>query len=134
MKERGDVRPSGDPTRFPRRHHLKMIPIQHLIEYRRKNEKLVNRVVTAKLPTKYGTFALHLYEDELNKEHHLAIVHGVVAGQKKVLVRVPSSCFIRDTFVSLPSEFGPPLLRPLRRYALARPSAGSLMNSHDTSC
>jgi 3,4-dihydroxy 2-butanone 4-phosphate synthase/GTP cyclohydrolase II len=117
MNEDGTMARMPELRRFARRHHLKMITIKDLIEYRRQTEKLVNRVVTAKLPTRYGTFALHLYEDELNKEHHLAIVHGVVAGKKDVLVRVHSSCFTGDTLGSLRCDCGEQLQRALKRIA-----------------
>lgn len=115
MNENGSMARMPELKRFARRHELKMITIQHLIEYRRKHEKLVNRVVSAKLPTRYGPFALHLYEDELNKEHHLAIVRGDVAGKKDVLVRVHSSCFTGDTLGSLRCDCGEQLQRALQR-------------------
>jgi 3,4-dihydroxy 2-butanone 4-phosphate synthase/GTP cyclohydrolase II len=117
MNEDGSMARMPELKRFALRHHLKMITIQHLIEYRRKTERLVHRAVSAKLPTTYGPFALHLYEDELNKEHHLAIVHGEVAGKKDVLVRVHSSCFTGDTLGSLRCDCGEQLHRALQRIA-----------------
>jgi 3,4-dihydroxy 2-butanone 4-phosphate synthase/GTP cyclohydrolase II len=115
MNEDGSMARMPALKRFARRHHLKMITIKDLIEYRRRTERLVHRVVSSKLPTKFGTFALHLYEDELNKEHHLAIVHGEVAGKKDVLVRVHSSCFTGDTLGSLRCDCGEQLQKALQR-------------------
>lgn len=117
MNEDGSMARMPELKRFSRRHHLKMITIESLIEYRRKTERLVHRIVSAKLPTGYGTFALHLYEDVLNKEHHLAIVHGDVAGKEDVLVRVHSSCFTGDTLGSLRCDCGAQLHQALQRVA-----------------
>jgi 3,4-dihydroxy 2-butanone 4-phosphate synthase/GTP cyclohydrolase II len=128
MNEDGSMARMPELKRFAQRHRLKMITIAGLIEYRRKTERLVNRVVSAKLPTDYGTFALHLYEDVLNKEHHLAIVRGDVAGKKDVLVRVHSSCFTGDTLGSLRCDCGPQLHRALER--ISQEGRGVLLYMH----
>jgi 3,4-dihydroxy 2-butanone 4-phosphate synthase / GTP cyclohydrolase II len=117
MNENGTMARMPELKKFARRHRLKMITIKDLIEYRRKTEKLVNRVVSAKLPTKYGEFVLHLYEDELNKEHHLAIVHGEISGKKDVMVRVHSSCFTGDILGSSRCDCGDQLHKALERIA-----------------
>lgn len=101
MNEDGTMARMPELQHFVRRHRLKMITIASLIEYRRRTEKLVHRVVSSKLPTRFGEFTLHLYEDVLNKEHHVALVKGAVAGRKDVLVRVHSSCFTGDVLASL---------------------------------
>jgi 3,4-dihydroxy 2-butanone 4-phosphate synthase / GTP cyclohydrolase II len=115
MNENGSMARMPELKRFARRHRLKMITISALIEYRRRTERLVHRSVTAQLPTRYGDFTLHLYEDQLNKEHHLAIVHGDVAGKKDILVRVHSSCFTGDTLGSLRCDCGEQLHKALER-------------------
>ena len=117
MNEDGTMARMPELRRFARKHRLKMITIEGLIEYRRRNEKLVLRAVTAQLPTRYGDFVLHLYEDVLNQEHHLAIVRGEVAGKKDVLVRVHSACFTGDTLGSLRCDCGDQLQRALFRIA-----------------
>lgn len=80
---------------------LKIITIKDLIEYRRKREKLVERIVETVLPTVYGEFKLYLYEDVITKEHHIALVMGEVKGKQNVLVRVHSQCLTGDVFGSL---------------------------------
>ncbi len=115
MNEDGTMARMPQLKQFAKKHHLKMITISGLIEYRRKTEKLVNRLVTSKLPTRYGDFTLHLYEDALNQEHHLAIVHGDVSGKKEILVRVHSACFTGDTLGSLRCDCGDQLRRALER-------------------
>jgi 3,4-dihydroxy 2-butanone 4-phosphate synthase / GTP cyclohydrolase II len=128
MNEDGSMARMPQLKRFAVKHRLKMITIAALIEYRRKTERLVHRTVSAKLPTRYGTFMLHLYEDVLNREHHLAIVHGDVAGKRDVLVRVHSSCFTGDTLGSARCDCGEQLHRALER--IGREERGVLLYMH----
>jgi len=117
MNENGTMARMPELKRFSARHRLKMITIADLIEYRRRNERLVNRIVSARLPTRWGDFNVHMYEDVLNKEHHLAIVRGNVEGKKDVLVRVHSSCFTGDALGSLRCDCGEQLHKALARVA-----------------
>lgn len=104
--------PNGSMARLPallkmaRKHKLAIITIRDLISYRRHHEKLVKRLVTAKLPTRYGEFDLQLYEDAILKEHHVALVKGHVSNETDVLVRVHSSCFTGDVLHSLRCDCG----------------------------
>ncbi len=84
-----------------RKHHLKIVTVKDLIEYRVKRDKLVRRVVDSALPTRYGSFQIVLYENLLDNKEHLALVKGDVADGKPVLVRVHSECLTGDTFGSL---------------------------------
>ncbi len=112
-------------TAFARRHGLKMITIADLIEHRRQHERLVKAVVQAELPTRYGTFRLHLYEEVLTGKQHLALVRGDVSGGKGVLVRVHSSCITGDTLFSMRCDCGDQLARALAR--IAREGRGVLL-------
>jgi 3,4-dihydroxy 2-butanone 4-phosphate synthase/GTP cyclohydrolase II len=94
---------------------LKMVTIEDLISYRRRHEKLVRQLVSVKLPTRWGFFQLHLYEDVPTGEHHVALVKGTIAGQKEVLVRVHSSCFTGDVLHSLRCDCGDQLETAMAR-------------------
>lgn len=85
---------------FAKKHNLKIISIANLIKYRRRTEKLVNKIVEVNLPTKYGTFKAVGYESKLTNECHMALVKGEVAGKGNVLVRVHSECLTGDVFAS----------------------------------
>jgi 3,4-dihydroxy 2-butanone 4-phosphate synthase/GTP cyclohydrolase II len=113
----------GTMARTPRlreiadRFDMKMISIKALIEYRRRTEKLVNRMITAKMPTVHGEFLLHVYETTVDDEHHLALVRGDIAGRENVLVRVHSSCLTGDIFHSLRCDCGEQLHRSMEMIA-----------------
>jgi 3,4-dihydroxy 2-butanone 4-phosphate synthase/GTP cyclohydrolase II len=103
--------------KFARKHKLKICTIEALIKYRREREKLVERVETVKMPTEHGDFDLHLYRSKVDGEHHIALVHGEVAGQKDVLVRVHSECLTGDVFGSCRCDCGPQLHHAMRMVA-----------------
>jgi len=128
MNADGTMARMPELKRFALKHHLKMITISDLIEYRRRTERLVNRAVSARLPTRYGDFTLHLYEDRLNQESHLAIVHGDVSGKKDVLVRVHSACFTGDTLGSMRCDCGEQLQMALAR--IGREGRGVVLYMH----
>lgn len=115
MNENGTMARMKELKRFAAKHHLKMITISALIEYRRQHERLVQKAVTARLPTRFGDFTIHLYEDTLNREQHLAIVCGEVSGKRDVMVRVHSSCFTGDTLGSMRCDCGEQLQKALAR-------------------
>jgi 3,4-dihydroxy 2-butanone 4-phosphate synthase/GTP cyclohydrolase II len=86
--------------------NLVMITVKDLIEFRRRTEKLVKRIVVTQFPTRYGVFQLHMYESQIDDHHHLAVVKGDVAGKKNVLVRVHSQCLTGDVFGSARCDCG----------------------------
>ena len=91
---------------FAKKHSLKIISIEDLIRYRRKNEKLVEKIEAIRLPTEYGDFTLHLYEDKFDNSTHLALTMGSYTTQDSVLVRVHSECLTGDVFQSQRCDCG----------------------------
>ena len=100
--------------RFARAHDLGILTIRDLIEYRRRSERLVQRIVTVPLPTPEGEFKLHLYESTLEGDHHVALVKGDVKHGGPVLVRVHSQCLTGDVFGSQRCDCGPQMHAALR--------------------
>jgi len=80
---------------------LRIVSVGGLIQYRIQREKLVHRVVTTKLPSKFGNFVLHLYRSETDNKEHLALVKGELHPDTPTLVRVHSECLTGDVFGSL---------------------------------
>lgn len=114
----------GSMARTPRlldiaeAHGLKIMTIKALIEYRYRKEKLVHKLLTTKLPTKYGLFELHLYESVPDEGHHLALVKGDLGDGRDVLVRVHSQCLTGDVFGSLRCDCGPQMGKALEMIEL----------------
>jgi 3,4-dihydroxy 2-butanone 4-phosphate synthase/GTP cyclohydrolase II len=85
---------------------IKIVSIADLITYRRRNEKLVERVAEAKMPTRYGEFVVIAYRSKVDTDEHVALVKGDISGDKPVLVRVHSECLTGDVFGSLRCDCG----------------------------
>ncbi|HWQ76367.1 MAG TPA: bifunctional 3,4-dihydroxy-2-butanone-4-phosphate synthase/GTP cyclohydrolase II [Syntrophomonas sp.] len=85
---------------FSQEHNIKIATIADLIEYRRRNEKLIVRVEDANLPTRYGDFTAVAYESILDKQGHIALVKGQWEPDEPILVRVHSECLTGDVFGS----------------------------------
>jgi 3,4-dihydroxy 2-butanone 4-phosphate synthase/GTP cyclohydrolase II len=114
-----------------RREGLKLISIADLIQHRRRREKLVERVSSARIPTRYGDFTGYVYRSVLDGEEHLALVRGEVAGRDRVLVRVHSECLTGDVFGSLRCDCGPQLDRALELIAEAGSGVVVYLRGHE---
>ncbi|MBM4445971.1 MAG: bifunctional 3,4-dihydroxy-2-butanone-4-phosphate synthase/GTP cyclohydrolase II [Chloroflexi bacterium] len=85
---------------------IKIVSIADLITYRRRNEKLVERIAEAKLPTRYGEFVVIAYRSNVDPDEQVALVRGDISGDEPVLVRVHSECLTGDVFGSLRCDCG----------------------------
>ena len=119
MNDDGTMARTPELFAFAKRHGLKICTIASLIEYRRRFEKLVRRVVTTKLPTEFGEFTLFLYETSVDERQHVALVNGRVDDGSPTMVRVHSQCLTGDVFHSVRCDCGPQLRRALERIAQA---------------
>jgi len=114
------LNPDGTMARVPqliefaKQYDVKICSTQDIIEYRRRNERLVHRAAETNLPTKYGDFHLIVYETEIDDYYHLALVKGEVASGDDILVRVHSECLTGDTFHSLRCDCGSQLHRAMK--------------------
>jgi 3,4-dihydroxy 2-butanone 4-phosphate synthase/GTP cyclohydrolase II len=113
MNEDGTMARVPDLIPYCDRHGLKMITVADLIAYRRRHEKLVERVVATKLPTAFGEFSAVGYRSLVDDKHHVAMVKGEVSGAEDVLVRVHSECLTGDVFHSLRCDCGEQLAAAL---------------------
>jgi 3,4-dihydroxy 2-butanone 4-phosphate synthase / GTP cyclohydrolase II len=115
MKDDGTMARVPDLVEYCARHELKMITVEDLIEYRRRTEKLVERLTSVRLPTAYGDFNAIAFREKLTGKHHVALVRGEVDGEEDVLVRVHSECLTGDVFHSLRCDCGEQLEQALAR-------------------
>ena len=109
MKNDGTMARLDDVAAFAKQHGLKMMTIADLIAYRRKVDKLVEKVEEVDLPTDHGHFRLSMYKSRITGLEHLALVKGKVDDGAPVLVRVHSECFTGDVLGSERCDCGPQL-------------------------
>lgn len=106
MREDGTMMRTPELMELAQKWGLKMITIKALQEYRKRNDKLVERVTCASLPTKYGDFKIYGYSNKLNGEHHVALVKGEIGDGRNLLCRVHSECLTGDAFGSQRCDCG----------------------------
>ena len=114
MNDDGTMARIPDLVPYCERHNLKMVTVAELIAYRRRTEKLVERVVATALPTEFGDFTAVGYRSLVDDKHHVAMVKGEVEGAEDVLVRVHSECLTGDVFHSMRCDCGEQLAAALR--------------------
>lgn len=114
MREDGHMARLPELIEFAARHKLVFITVASLVAYRKAHEKMVHRVAEADLPSKYGTFRIVAYENDLDDLCHIALVKGDVAGKKNILVRVHSECLTGDAFGSLRCDCGDQLATAMK--------------------
>jgi 3,4-dihydroxy 2-butanone 4-phosphate synthase/GTP cyclohydrolase II len=117
MADDGSMARVPQLVEIAKRFDLKIITICDLIEYRRRNEKLVRRVAEADLPTRYGEFRLIAYEGTIDGSASVALVMGDPERDSPTLVRVHSQCVTGDVFGSLRCDCGDQLSEALRMIA-----------------
>ncbi len=125
MNDDGTMARVPDLEVYCERHRLKMVTVADLVAYRKRHEKLVERVVATKLPTAFGDFLAIGYRSLVDEQHHVALVKGEVGGQEDVLVRVHSECLTGDVFHSLRCDCGEQLESALA--IIAREGRGVLL-------
>lgn len=112
IKDDGEIALLPDLVEISKKFNLKIITIEELIRYRKRKEKLIEKVAAVNMPTKWGNFKAITYRTIINPETvtpaetHIALVKGDVKGKKDVLVRVHSQCLTGDTFGSKRCDCG----------------------------
>lgn len=106
MKEDGTMMRTSELKEVATKFNLKFITIKDLQAYRKKHEKLVERVVETNMPTRFGEFKTYGYINKLNGEHHVALVKGDIESGEPVLCRVHSECLTGDAFGSMRCDCG----------------------------
>ena len=115
MRADGTMMRTSELAELAKRFGIKIFAISDLISYRKRHEKLVERVADVRLPTKYGDFRAFGYVNKLNGEHHVALVKGDIGDGKDVLCRVHSECLTGDTFGSLRCDCGEQLASAMKQ-------------------
>lgn len=101
------LREDGEMARVPelievaKKFNLKILTVQDLIQYRVRNEKLIEKITDIHFPTAHGEFRLHLYRNLLDRKKQVAVVKGKPNPDEPFLVRMHSECLTGDVFHSL---------------------------------
>jgi 3,4-dihydroxy 2-butanone 4-phosphate synthase/GTP cyclohydrolase II len=130
MNEDGTMARVPHLKEFCARHGLKMASVADLIRYRLKTERFIHRTAEGCIETPFGTFRTIAYASELDREYHLALVLGDVAGRENVLVRMHSRCVYGDVFGSTLCDCSRLIEGSMR--AIAAEGAGVLVYLHET--
>lgn len=114
VKEDGHMARLPDLRELANRLGIKLITIEDLVNYRKKNEVQVKREVVTDLPTDYGLFKLYGYSNTLDNKEHLAIVKDDLENGANPIVRIHSECLTGDVLHSRRCDCGPQLEASLR--------------------
>ncbi|MGA9967481.1 MAG: bifunctional 3,4-dihydroxy-2-butanone-4-phosphate synthase/GTP cyclohydrolase II [Terriglobales bacterium] len=117
MNEDGSMARVPELREFALRHNILLITVADLIKYRLRTESVVKRVASTNLPTEYGGFRLHAFENQIDKQTHIALVCGDIGDGQDVLVRVHSQCLTGDVLRSVRCDCGAQLDKALCRIA-----------------
>ena len=117
MNEDGSMARVPELREFALRHDILLVTIADLINYRLRTDSVVKCVASTRLPTEYGEFQLHAFENEIDNQTHVALVCGDIRDGKDVLVRVHSQCLTGDVLRSVRCDCGAQLDKALRRIA-----------------
>ena len=117
MNEDGSMSRVPQLRQFAQRHNILMITVADLITYRLRTESVVKCVASTKLPTEYGVFQLHAFENQIDNQTHIVLVHGDIGDGEDLLVRVHSQCLTGDVLRSVRCDCGAQLDKALCRIA-----------------
>ncbi|MFN9276818.1 MAG: bifunctional 3,4-dihydroxy-2-butanone-4-phosphate synthase/GTP cyclohydrolase II [Planctomycetota bacterium] len=128
------IKPDGEMARVPelvafcQQRGFKLGCFADLVEYRRRRERLIERVAVARMPTVHGDFDCHTYRSVVDGRTHMALTVGIPRVgdngrfppiEEPVLVRVHSQCLTGDAFGSLRCDCGPQLQSAMRQVQAA---------------
>jgi len=130
IKDDGTMARLPDLEEFAKKHNLKICSIASLIEYRRKRERLVEKIEEVSLPTSLGRFQLHLYKSLVEGSLQVALTMGKISPEP-ILVRVHSECLTGDVFSSLRCDCGAQLKKALKIIAREKRGIFLYMRQHE---
>jgi len=124
MDDDGSMSRLPQLEKFVEKHKFKMCSVADLIQYRRRHEKLIERIIKVKLPTRFGEFDLHVYKSKVDSFQHLALCMNIPEREgsqprlkEPILVRVHSECLTGDVFGSRLCDCGTQLSKALKMIA-----------------
>ena len=117
LSEDGSSAKMDELEDFSKKYNIDIVTIAEIIAYRRSNERMIERVAEARLPTIYGEFTAVSYKSMVDKDEHVALIMGDINKEKPTLVRVHSECLTGDVFDSIRCDCGEQTSASLRMIA-----------------
>ncbi len=114
LKDDGTMARRPDLEKFSLEHKIPIVSVADIVKYRMRHECLVKLETSAKLPTEFGEFKVHVFSNDVNDYHHIAMTMGEIKSDVPTLVRVHSECLTGDIFGSLKCDCGPQLHAAMR--------------------
>ncbi len=114
MNEDGTMARMPQLIEIAKEHNLKIISIRDLIEFRLRQESLVERGEEVDMPTEHGHFRLIPFMQKSTGLEHIALIKGEWKEDEPILVRVHSSCMTGDIFGSQRCDCGAQLHRAMQ--------------------
>jgi len=130
MSDDGTMARLPELAEFCAEHGLKLLTVAELVRYRMRHERYVRRVAEAVLPTRFGDFRMIVYSSDVDREQHIALIRGQLAGGPPPLVRVHSHCLTGDVFASNACDCHDIVARSLE--AIAGEDRGVFVYLHQT--
>ncbi|MGW0450015.1 bifunctional 3,4-dihydroxy-2-butanone-4-phosphate synthase/GTP cyclohydrolase II, partial [Streptosporangium sandarakinum] len=106
VNDDGTMKRLPELREFCDEHDLALVSIEQLAEFRRRTERMVNRVAETRLPNRHGMWRAYGYSSALDGGEHLALVYGDLEDGENVLVRAHSECLTGDVLGSLRCDCG----------------------------
>jgi hypothetical protein len=91
----------------------------------------IERIVSTRLPTPYGEFAIHGFREGDSGQEHVVLSLGDLTGDEPPLVRVHSECMTGEVFGSLRCDCRPQLEGAMKRIAAQGRGAIVYMRGHE---
>jgi 3,4-dihydroxy 2-butanone 4-phosphate synthase/GTP cyclohydrolase II len=98
LKEDGTMARRDDLVKFAMIHGLKIVTVADIIEYRLRNETMIERIAEARLPTAAGEFKARVYRNLVDQSEHLVLIMGDISPERPVLVRAHREYLPGDVF------------------------------------
>ena len=114
MNEDGTMARLSDLKKFSQKHNIRIISVVDLIKFRLRTERFVKCIHQSTFDSDFGNFKLHVFENEIDGELHLAFVKGDIRGKEPVLVRVQKEALLGDVFLDSREISGRELRSSLR--------------------
>src|SRR3990170_4320699 len=130
MSDDGTMARLPELAEFCAEHGLKLLTVAELVRYRMRHERYVRRVAEAVLPTRFGDFRMIVYSSDVDREQHIALIRGQLAGGPPPPVRGPPPCLTGDVFASNACDCPEIVARSLE--AIAGEDRGVFVYLHQT--